>query len=711
MHIFGLRRGFSQTPSKTTPTPSIKQPKIPTPLGKTYAPLVPFTVNKQRFHSQEKRFTGETFSTHRIGIHFLVGVGVALISAFFTLLAEEEKKKELSLDELTKIAQILGTSLPEKKLNESYAELRDRCELFCFELAFDACLKNRWKQLDVIKDLLPHLSDRFGKSLLLVAAEEGHRECVEELLRKGIALRRVDSKANNPLHLATEGGRIDLITLLSKYYASETNAAGETALHVAVRCGHAHLIHPLLREGINEELRCSFDEQKMDVLSLAIACGKKECFDALVKGMKNPHFNRKVEGCGNLLHIALEHGQTPIFRHLLTTYYEKTKHLINQGNDAQGKTPLALAAEKGLVAEVEFLVNEKAAHPELPDHEGRTAAHWAVLGAIKAGSEFLEKHLQTIEMLGYVHAKLEEKDSIGLRPEDYLKTLTKGEAITIRNCLERTISLQKAGKLQKPDFSRWLPENLVLPGGGPRGLALLGFLEEMEARGHTSSIRRVTGTSAGAITAGLFAFYSASELKEILLDFKMEEFLDPAPENKKLLESAIQSAKTNSKGPILKALAGKFMGGLFSGSSPQATYRELASLEGLCKGEKLRLKIDDLIATKVASVTGKTKEECKYLTFGELRTLIDEGKPFLHPQIVATQVEKELASLRFNTFDPQFQDVIISDAIIASASIPGIFEARQIHCKNRHEKNPEKARYPAPHIGKCVDGDYLEILI
>ncbi|MDD5434698.1 MAG: patatin-like phospholipase family protein, partial [Nitrospira sp.] len=53
--------------------------------------------------------------------------------------------------------------------------------------------------------------------------------------------------------------------------------------------------------------------------------------------------------------------------------------------------------------------------------------------------------------------------------------------------------------------------DLVFEGGGAKGSAFVGAMQEFEARGHTA--RRFVGTSAGAITATLMAAgYSSSEM-------------------------------------------------------------------------------------------------------------------------------------------------------------------------------------------------------
>ncbi len=70
-------------------------------------------------------------------------------------------------------------------------------------------------------------------------------------------------------------------------------------------------------------------------------------------------------------------------------------------------------------------------------------------------------------------------------------------------------------------------KNLVFEGGGIKGIAYGGALQEMEKIGLLNNVRRVAGTSAGAITAILLAVgYTASELSKIIADTNFNAFSD-----------------------------------------------------------------------------------------------------------------------------------------------------------------------------------------
>ena len=73
--------------------------------------------------------------------------------------------------------------------------------------------------------------------------------------------------------------------------------------------------------------------------------------------------------------------------------------------------------------------------------------------------------------------------------------------------------------------------NLVFEGGGVKGAAYGGALEELEERGILNDITRVAGTSAGAITAVLLAVgYSPEELTDIITNTNFGDFADSSDE-------------------------------------------------------------------------------------------------------------------------------------------------------------------------------------
>ena len=73
--------------------------------------------------------------------------------------------------------------------------------------------------------------------------------------------------------------------------------------------------------------------------------------------------------------------------------------------------------------------------------------------------------------------------------------------------------------------------DLVLEGGGVKGIGLVGALAVLEDRGYEP--QRIAGTSAGAITAALSAAgYKPAELLDILMKLDFTDFMDEGPEDR-----------------------------------------------------------------------------------------------------------------------------------------------------------------------------------
>src|SRR5207244_4266854 len=77
-----------------------------------------------------------------------------------------------------------------------------------------------------------------------------------------------------------------------------------------------------------------------------------------------------------------------------------------------------------------------------------------------------------------------------------------------------------------PNFLITPAENLVFQGGGSKGLAYIGVVETLEERGDLQCVKRVAGTSAGAITATLVALgCSSTELNAFLTEEQLTDVL------------------------------------------------------------------------------------------------------------------------------------------------------------------------------------------
>ena len=71
------------------------------------------------------------------------------------------------------------------------------------------------------------------------------------------------------------------------------------------------------------------------------------------------------------------------------------------------------------------------------------------------------------------------------------------------------------------------PENIVFEGAGVRGIAYSGVIHTLEQRNMIQHIKKVAGTSAGAITALMVSLgYNSDEIYKIISDTKFQKFND-----------------------------------------------------------------------------------------------------------------------------------------------------------------------------------------
>ncbi len=179
-----------------------------------------------------------------------------------------------------------------------------------------------------------------------------------------------------------------------------------------------------------------------------------------------------------------------------------------------------------------------------------------------------------------------------------------------------------AVRAQKPIIYR----NLVLEGGGIRGIAYGGALAELQQAGILPQIKRVAGTSAGAIQAALLAVgYSPEEITAITFKTPIQKFSD---------------------GRFI------FLGGL----------HRLQNRYGWYRGEKFKIWLEKLIAAK----TGKPN-----LTFAQLHQLAGHNN-YRDFYATGTNLTKQRVDVFSYETSPNLK---VSDAVRISMSIPLYFQA------------------------------------
>jgi len=116
--------------------------------------------------------------------------------------------------------------------------------------------------------------------------------------------------------------------------------------------------------------------------------------------------------------------------------------------------------------------------------------------------------------------------------------------------------------------------DVVLEGGGVKGIGLVGTLVRLLERGY--ELRRIAGTSAGAVVGSIAAAgLTSDKLKEVALSLNYAKFLDPRP-----------IERIPVAGPGLAALTG---GGLFRGDYAHEWFRKTLAELGIHTFADLKL--------------------------------------------------------------------------------------------------------------------------
>ncbi|SFQ21782.1 patatin-like phospholipase family protein [Hymenobacter arizonensis] len=177
--------------------------------------------------------------------------------------------------------------------------------------------------------------------------------------------------------------------------------------------------------------------------------------------------------------------------------------------------------------------------------------------------------------------------------------------------------------------------NLVMEGGGIRGIAYGGALQELEQQGVLRGIERVGGTSAGAIQAALLAVgYSASEIIAVV-----------------------------NATPVQRLNDGRFI--FFGGS------HRLVKQYGWYRGDQFATYMSELVARKTQQPN---------LTLGELHALAQQ-QPTRFRDLYTTGTN--LTTQRVQVFSYETTPTMrVADAVRISMSIPLYFRAVLLDAQN-----------------------------
>ncbi|XP_046567998.1 serine/threonine-protein phosphatase 6 regulatory ankyrin repeat subunit A-like [Haliotis rubra] len=162
--------------------------------------------------------------------------------------------------------------------------------------------------------------ERKNKTPLMVAGVWGHEAVVGLLVKQGANQALRDKRGNNILHLACQGGHVEVVKYIISLETVDVNCRGwrkTTPVMCAGQNGHKDVVELLVNNGANLLLRNS---------------------------RKN-----------NILHTACHGGHIEVLKYVLS---RNTVDINSRGND--NKTPVMVAGRRGHRDVVELLVDQRA---------------------------------------------------------------------------------------------------------------------------------------------------------------------------------------------------------------------------------------------------------------------------------------------------------------------------------------------------------------
>ncbi|XP_078029701.1 kinase D-interacting substrate of 220 kDa B isoform X5 [Epinephelus lanceolatus] len=274
--------------------------------------------------------------------------------------------------------------------------------------------------LEIVQELIRrganvNLDDVDCWSALISAAKEGHVEVVKELLENSAYIEHRDMGGWTALMWAAYKGRVDVTELLLEHGANPNTTGQQYSVYPIIWAagrGHADIVKLLLQNGA--KVNCS---DKYGTTPL-IWASRKGHFDCVMHLLENGA-DVDQEGANSMtaLIVAVRGGYTEVVKELL-----KRNPNVNM-TDKDGNTALMIAAKEGYTEIVQDLL-DAGTYVNIPDRSGDTV----LIGAVRGG------HVEIVRALLHKYA------DIDIRGQDNKTALywavEKGNATMVRDILQ-----------------------------------------------------------------------------------------------------------------------------------------------------------------------------------------------------------------------------------------------------------------------------------
>nr|XP_033499336.1 kinase D-interacting substrate of 220 kDa B isoform X1 [Epinephelus lanceolatus]XP_033499338.1 kinase D-interacting substrate of 220 kDa B isoform X1 [Epinephelus lanceolatus]XP_033499339.1 kinase D-interacting substrate of 220 kDa B isoform X1 [Epinephelus lanceolatus]XP_033499340.1 kinase D-interacting substrate of 220 kDa B isoform X1 [Epinephelus lanceolatus] len=273
--------------------------------------------------------------------------------------------------------------------------------------------------LEIVQELIRrganvNLDDVDCWTALISAAKEGHIEVVRELLENNANLEHRDMGGWTALMWGAYKGRTDVVQLLLEKGAN-SNITGQYSVYPIIWAagrGHAEIVHLLLQHGA--KVNCS-DKYGTTPLIWASRKGHYECVMHLLANGADVD----QEGANSMtaLIVAVKGGYTKVVKELL-----KRNPNVNM-TDKDGNTALAIAAKEGHTEIVQDLL-DAGTYVNILDRSGETM----LIGAVRGG------HVEIVRALLNKYADIDVRGQDGKTALYW--AVEKGNATMVRDILQ-----------------------------------------------------------------------------------------------------------------------------------------------------------------------------------------------------------------------------------------------------------------------------------
>ncbi|XP_041660982.1 kinase D-interacting substrate of 220 kDa B isoform X3 [Cheilinus undulatus] len=274
--------------------------------------------------------------------------------------------------------------------------------------------------LEIVQELIRrganvNLDDVDCWSALISAAKEGHEDVVKELLENSAYIEHRDMGGWTALMWAAYKGRVDVTNLLLEHGANPNTTGQQYSVYPIIWAagrGHADIVKILLQNGA--KVNCS---DKYGTTPL-IWAARKGHFDCVMHLLENGA-DVDQEGANSMtaLIVAVRGGYTEVVKELL-----KRNPNVNM-TDKDGNTALMIAAKEGYTEIVQDLL-DAGTYVNIPDRSGDTV----LIGAVRGG------HVEIVRALLHKYADI---DIRGQESKTALYwAVEKGNATMVRDILQ-----------------------------------------------------------------------------------------------------------------------------------------------------------------------------------------------------------------------------------------------------------------------------------